>query len=177
MPSVSAIPSYIPTGVLLSEYKMRIEMSAICNSVRCCHLVVHTEYASHLPALLSCWWCLWVIVAADADLCSPRTSVRLRFSCDNMPAYPMHTQSLFPQSQGSRSQQSLVTVASNGPTVPAADARWLWLTGETKLVGKKPAPVPLFTTNPSLGAHGESRLAAKLQSLTWQKGKVKFLIS
>jgi hypothetical protein len=59
-----------------------------------------------------------------------------------MPAYPMHTQSLFPQRQGLQfltehlparrplhllgewgETESLATVASNGPTVPAPDGR------------------------------------------------------
>lgn len=107
---------------------------------QCCHLAVHGEYKHHLPALQSCWWCLWVMVAADADLCKPRRSVRLRFSWENMPVYPMHTQSLFPQEQGSSLKESICQHEGSYKTLVIAVCPFVLATDDTlveqQLAGK-----------------------------------------
>jgi len=80
------------------------------------------------------------MVAADADLCKPRRSVRLRFSWENMPVYPMHTQSLFPQEQGSSLKESICQHEGSYKTLVIAVCPFVLATDDTlveqQLAGK-----------------------------------------
>lgn len=95
------------------------------------------------------------MVAADADLCKPRRSVRLRFSWENMPVYPMHTQSLFPQGRGSILKESICQHEGSYKTLVIAVRSFVLATDDTlvkqQLAGKtrrrKTSSVILFPTN------------------------------